>query len=220
MTEFYNNNKINKMQKIKKICLIIFIIIMIIMFIYIIINVTSLSARIKYDIKNTFNRDIQKIDEKDDDLVLLSKVSNNNIYIEKIDVLAPVTWNVTNIQSNTKKALKEGLIHIENTALPGEIGNVFITGHSSDYFWSDGKYKQVFALLDKLENDDKIFIRYKNNIYAYSVTDKRIVLPNDVSILEQGNKKILTLMTCTPVGTSLRRIIIVAKQYYPSIEQN
>ena len=34
--------------------------------------------------------------------------------------------------------------------------------------------------------------------------------PDDVSILKQGNDFKMTLMTCTPVGTSLKRLVVSA----------
>ncbi len=108
--------------------------------------------------------------------------------------------------------LKDGVIHYPGTAEPGEIGNVFITGHSSYYLWDSGRYKDVFARLNQLVPGDEITIYYDQEKYQYTVREKREVQNDDVDVLEQGDEKILTLMTCSPVGTNFRRLVIVADQ--------
>ncbi len=149
-----------------------------------------------------------------DDIINVPAVPNGAIVIEKIDVQAPIVWDVPNTPTETESNLKNGVIHLHGTAKPGEGGNVFITGHSSDYFWSNGKYKEAFVLLDKLVVGDKIYINFNNVIYGYSVVEKKSVKPNDLSVLDQEDKRILSLMTCTPVGTALNRLIIVAEEFY------
>lgn len=135
---------------------------------------------------------------------------NNHLVIPKIGVDAPIEWNIPNEQ--TLDALEKGVAHYQDTALPGEIGNVFITGHSSYYLWAGGSYKQIFALLDKLEAGDRIYLNYQNKVFAYEVTGKKVVKPEDLSVLNQGNQRTLTLMTCVPVGTNLNRLVVSAKQ--------
>jgi LPXTG-site transpeptidase (sortase) family protein len=136
--------------------------------------------------------------------------NNNHLIISKIAVDAPVIWNVSEDQTLT--ALEKGVAHYQGTALPGQIGNVFISGHSSYYWWNEGSYKEVFALLDKLEVGDKITINYDNIQYNYEVVSKKVVGPNDLSVLEQGTGHNLSLMTCVPVGTNLNRLVVLAKQ--------
>lgn len=109
--------------------------------------------------------------------------------------------------------LQKGVIHYPGTAQPGQYGNFFVTGHSSYYPWDPGKYKDVFALLEKLEIGDTYYIYYNQKKYIYKITDRKEVYPNDVSVLDQPNdKKIATLMTCVPVGTDLRRLILQAEE--------
>jgi len=149
-----------------------------------------------------------------DEIIDIPAVSNGKIVIEKIGVEVPIVWDVPNIPADTESNLKNGVIHLRSTAKPGEKGNIFITGHSSDYFWSTGKYKEAFVLLDKLVVGDKIYINFNDVIYGYNVIDKNIVKPDDLSVLEQGDDKILSLATCTPVGTALNRLIVVAEEFY------
>ncbi|MDB5163859.1 MAG: putative sortase, partial [Candidatus Saccharibacteria bacterium] len=79
-----------------------------------------------------------------------------------------------------------------------------------------GEYKFVFTLLDKLQFNDRIFVDYKGTHYIYRVIGTSIVAPNDLTVLNQGSENILTLITCTPVGTSSKRLIIRAQQIVPT----
>lgn len=132
------------------------------------------------------------------------------LVIAKIGVNAPIVWNVPGDQ--TLPALENGVAHYKGTALPGQIGNIFISGHSSYYWWNKGNYKEVFALLEEMNIGDKISINYKGTIYEYVVFDKKVVKPDNIDVLNQPNERILSLMTCVPVGTNLNRLIIIAKQ--------
>jgi len=136
---------------------------------------------------------------------------DNHLYIPKIEVVSPIIWQVPEDQMVGK--LREGVVHYKNTALPGtEGGNVFITGHSSYYSFDPGKFKTIFALLDRLEKGDSIYITYQNKKYEYRVFDKINVSPKDTSVLYPSGKTMVSLMTCVPVGTTWRRIIVKAEQ--------
>ena len=90
---------------------------------------------------------------------------------------------------------------------------MFITGHSSYYTWDPGKFKDVFALLGKLDTGDRFYVYYDQIQYVYEIYEKIEVQPTNVDVLTQpSDKKMATLMTCTPVGTTLRRMIIKADQ--------
>jgi LPXTG-site transpeptidase (sortase) family protein len=127
---------------------------------------------------------------------------------------------VENTAKDTSTGLENGTIHLLGTATPGTTGNVFITGHSSNYIWAPGHYKSVFALLDKLSVGDIIYLKYQNKTYAYKVYEQKIIKSNDTSVLEQSQKSTLTLMTCAPVGTSINRLIIKSNQIYPDPKSN
>ncbi len=120
--------------------------------------------------------------------------------------------NYYSSENEIQKALREGVVHYPFTATPDQYGNVFITGHSSYYPWDKGHYKDIFALLYKLEVGDEYSIYFSGKKYTYRVTDHFEVEPDDISVLDQPtDQKISTLMTCTPVGTTLRRLIVRGK---------
>ncbi len=157
------------------------------------------------------NSDIAEIPSE---LPELKNVENNMINISKISVKAPIVWDVR--EDNILEELKNGVVHYYGTSHPGEGSNIFISGHSSNYFWISNEYDNIFSLLDKLENGDRIEISYKNKQFFYDVTDKKIVGAKDVGVLYNTPEETLTLMTCWPVGTSLNRLIIQAKLIYTS----
>jgi len=150
----------------------------------------------------------------------LPQIDDNSLYLPIINIKAPIFWGVNNNPTEVADGLSKGLIQIKGTALPGEKGNVFITGHSSNYPWAKGNYNHVFALLNKVVVGDVVQVKYKNVDYIYKVSSIKSVEATDVSVMNSSSDSILTLMTCTPVGTSLRRLIVTAKQTYPNPEDN
>lgn len=110
-------------------------------------------------------------------------------------------------------ALRQGVVHYPGTANPGETGNVFFTGHSSYYPWDKGQYKEVFANLNQLSVGDEYFVFYQQKKYTYKIVEKKEVRPSETHVLEQPkDQKLSTLMTCWPVGTALKRLVVVAQQ--------
>ncbi|MBI5732115.1 MAG: sortase [Candidatus Magasanikbacteria bacterium] len=121
--------------------------------------------------------------------------------------------NWSQLEKQIQSGLQNGVVHYPGTAKPGEYGNLFMTGHSSYYPWDPGKFKDVFATLNKLEVGDRYYVYYGQIKYTYEVFEKKEVQPGNVDVLKQPvDQKISTLMTCTPVGTALRRLIITAQE--------
>lgn len=146
-----------------------------------------------------------------DNRLIIPKI-NKNIPIVEIESVNE-TEDLTNIDDEILNGLKNGVVRYPGTAKPGEEGNIFLTGHSSYYLWDDGEYKEVFALLFQLEVGDQVIVYYDQEKFIYQITEKKEVAPSEVNVLAQpdGEHKI-TLMTCTPVGTNLRRLILVGEQ--------
>lgn len=110
------------------------------------------------------------------------------------------------------KDLKQSLIHYGGTANPGAPGNAVIFGHSVlPQFFSPTNYTSIFSTLYTLKKGDEIIINYDEIVYRYVIKEMYEVVPTDLSPLEQSyNTRQLTLITCTPPGTYLRRLIIKA----------
>jgi LPXTG-site transpeptidase (sortase) family protein len=68
-------------------------------------------------------------------------------------------------------------------------------------------------LLHHLENGDTFDIYYLGQKYTYEVTEKSIVDPARLDYMVQSkDRRVATLMTCWPPGTTLKRLVIVGKQ--------
>lgn len=148
--------------------------------------------------------------------------SESSVVIPKINVNAPVVYDETSFdEGRIQKALERGVVHYGNTAVPGQIGNSVIVGHSSNNWWSSGKYKFAFVLLDKLEVGDTFNLHYQGKRYVYQIIEKKVIDPKDLSILSQPtDQSLATLLTCTPAGTSLHRLIVTGKQISPDPAQD
>lgn len=133
---------------------------------------------------------------------------DNHLYIPKIGVSAPVIWEVG--ENDIMKKLEDGVAHYEGSKLPSQNGNVFITGHSSYFWWNRGGYKTVFVLLPKMSTGDKILITYGGQVYKYEVKETFVVRPDQVDVTYSNDKDELTLSTCVPVGTTISRFIVKA----------
>ena len=108
--------------------------------------------------------------------------------------------------------LDKHLIHYAGTALPGEYGNPVIFGHSVlPVFYNPKSYMAVFSKLPTLEKGDEILVDYDGITYTYTVQSYHEVQPDQIEVLEQRyDRQTLTLITCVPPGTYLRRGVILA----------
>ncbi len=131
------------------------------------------------------------------------------LVIRKIDANAAVVANVNPFDSREyQTALSRGIAHAKGTALPDQPGNVFLFSHSSADFLTATRYNSVFYLLDKLVPGDEVDLYYQGKQYTYELRKKVFAKPDEISYLTgDSNKQTLTLMTCWPPGTSLKRLI-------------
>lgn len=198
--------------------------------VYGVINFNAISSTVSYWYKNNFTAQTTEtpppnlvapgVPTLENEKYATPDVSNNHIAIPVLDINAPVTFGVNNINKEVESNLVNGPIQINGTSLPGQTGNVYITGHSSNYVWVKSDYNSIFALLDKLVIGDQIYLNYNNTVYVYQVFDSKIVIPSDTSVLKATNDSRLTLVTCWPVGTSLKRIVVSANQIHPDSKKN
>ena len=141
------------------------------------------------------------------------------LIIPKINVDVPVTYDVGTDNDSQMKAMANGLAHFPiagASSHPGEIGNTVLAGHSSNDLFDSGDYKFIFAQLEKLAIGDSVYANYKSKRYTYVVTKIEIVKPTEVNkLVYKTNKPVLTLLTCTPLGTALNRLLVTAEQVSP-----
>lgn len=138
-----------------------------------------------------------------------------SIIIPKIAAVAPIVANVD--PSDSKKylaALRRGVAQATGTSLPYDEGNMFLFAHSTDAFYNVNTYNAVFYLIGKLTTGDEIDIYYRGKLYKYQVYDKKVVDPASSQYfgIQIPGEKTLTLQTCYPPGTTLKRLVVLAKQ--------
>ncbi len=142
------------------------------------------------------------------------KMQPNLLIVDSLGIQVPIQYPTTTGETAFQAALINGVAHYPGTADPGQFGNCYIFGHSSDYIWSKGHYKNVFAVLPKISIGAEIVISdWQGNKFTYVVTGSYKVAANDTSVLDQAGfaKKLLTLQTSYPVGTALARWVVVAE---------
>ncbi len=137
------------------------------------------------------------------------------VIIKKINVSAPIIWSKTSVEDDMLEDLKKGVVLFPKTGVPGQSGNAVISGHSSNYIWIKGKYNYVFRKLNNLSVGDKIDIRVTQHNgqvfdYNYIVTKKDVVTADSDEIFESKKQPAITLVTCWPLGTNWKRLMVRA----------
>ncbi|MFZ6034934.1 MAG: sortase [Patescibacteria group bacterium] len=135
------------------------------------------------------------------------------IVIPKIAANAKVIANVDPFNQKTyQTALTMGVAHAAGTAFPGHAGNTFIFAHSSVDWYTANRYNSVFYLLYKLEKGDEVDVYFEDKKFVYRVKEKKFVNPEEIFYLDPITKdggSTMTLMTCWPPGTSLKRLVVL-----------
>lgn len=149
--------------------------------------------------------------------------SEPRLIIPKINVDVPVVYDIGADNDSQMAAMEKGVAHFAipgASSHPGEVGNTAIAGHSSNDLFDGGDYKFIFAQLDKLAVGDSIYAHYNGKRYTYVVTNKEVVKPNQINkLVNPTDKPILTLITCTPLGTAINRLLVTAEQVSPDPTQ-
>jgi LPXTG-site transpeptidase (sortase) family protein len=108
------------------------------------------------------------------------------------------------VEGASRRELSEGPGHMKHTAQPGETGNAVITGHRDTFF------RHIY----ELNKGDQIQVRRSGRLFTYEVTGKRIVMPEDISVIKPTTDPQLTLITCYPtyyIGPAPKRLVVFSK---------
>ncbi|HEY5027517.1 MAG TPA: class D sortase [Candidatus Angelobacter sp.] len=120
------------------------------------------------------------------------------LQIPKIQVDAIV------VEGASRRELSEGPGHMKQTAQPGESGNAVITAHRDTFF------RHIY----ELNKGDQIQVRRSGRTFTYEVTGRRIVMPEDISVIKPTDNPQLTLITCYPtyyIGPAPKRLVVFSK---------
>ncbi len=108
------------------------------------------------------------------------------------------------VEGASRKQLSEGPGHMKETAMPGEVGNAVITGHRDTFF------RHIY----ELNKGDEIVVRRAGQVFRFEVTGKKIVYPEDVSVIRPTADAQLTLITCYPtyyIGPAPKRLVVFSR---------
>jgi sortase A len=120
--------------------------------------------------------------------------------------IARIGLSVIIIDGDDGKTLRRAAGHVPGTALPGQPGNVGITGHRDTFF----------RPLRNIKVDDVITLTTLQGEYRYRVVSTKVVSPKDVAVLASTGGDVLTLVTCYPfyfVGAAPNRFIVRAERF-------
>ena len=152
--------------------------------------------------------------------IVIDKEYDKPMYIDIASIGISNIKISANVDSYNEKVynqfLKQGLAHFKGTPLPGDGGNAFIYGHSAVESFFDSHQnlpETIFSRLGNIDIGQEVDIKKDEKILKYIVRSKKIVAPDDFSILEsQNNKETITMMTCWPLGIGTKRLIVVAER--------
>jgi sortase A len=140
----------------------------------------------------------KRISAYEDSLALGGDVALAILRIPKIKLEAPVFDGTDDL------TLNRGVGRIRGTARIGEQGNLGIAGHRDGFFRG----------LESIAPGDVLELVRPGERDSYTVTEIRIVRPEDTSVLSPTAVPTLTLVTCFPfyfVGHAPKRYIVIAQ---------
>jgi sortase A len=117
--------------------------------------------------------------------------------IPRIDLSATV------LEGSDDATLSRAAGHIEDTALPGTMGNAGVAAHRDT----------IFRPVRNLRIGDVMTVTTADGVYEYRVDRTMIVNPEDVYVLDPTGHATLTLVTCYPftfIGHAPQRFIVQA----------
>ena len=117
--------------------------------------------------------------------------------IQQIALSVPVLSNFD------PDSLTRGVGHIPGTAVPGGLGNLGLAGHRDTFF----------RPLRNVKLGMKIDIITHGGDFRYMIDSTEIVTPDQVRVLDIGDRPEMTLITCYPfdyIGAAPRRFIVHA----------
>jgi sortase A len=115
------------------------------------------------------------------------------------------------VEGTSVADLKRGPGRIVQSAQPGEVGNLVISGHRTTY-------GAPFADVDRLVPGDAVVVETRDRWFTYRVTGTRIVAPTAVEVTlpvpgqpgAEPTERLLTLTTCHPKYSARERMIVSA----------
>jgi len=125
---------------------------------------------------------------------------DNRLVIPKIGVDNEI------VDGADERALWRGIWRYPASSTPDRGGNTVLTGHRFQYLAGP----RTLYLLDQVNVGDIIMVYWKGAEYDYTVRERKVVNPDEVSILDNTPDAQLTIYTCTPLFTTKQRLVLIA----------
>lgn len=127
------------------------------------------------------------------------------LHVPSLDDYEP--WTV--VEGVDVPSLKRGPGHMPGTAMPGQIGNVVLSGHRTTY-------GAPFNRWDELGAGDRVVLETQDGWFTYTLTSSQVVAPTtvDVTLPVPGRRgaaptePLLTMTTCEPEYSAAERMIV------------
>ena len=120
------------------------------------------------------------------------------IDIPKVNLHLPVSE--TTVTDGTWEISPDGASHWDNSANPGEAGNIVIYGHNKTNLFGPIRWLSL--------GDEIILTDAQGNEHNYRITETVTVPPTQTEYILPKDEEILTLYTCTGLFDSQRYLVI------------
>lgn len=113
------------------------------------------------------------------------------------------------VEGTSYRQLKIAPGHVNGTPTAGDSGNSVISAHRDTFF------RHIY----ELQKGDDILVRRGGRVFTFQVTGKKVVEPDDVSVLAHTSDAELTLLTCYPIyyiGPAPERLAVFSKLAHQS----
>ena len=117
-------------------------------------------------------------------------------------IIPKINISVAVAEGTDMETLKYAVGHFTGTAMPGEKGNFAVAGHRSY------TYNEFLNKADQLSIGDEIIVQTKKGEFTYIIYETKVVLPEEISVLDPTKDATCTLVTCTPIRVATHRLII------------
>lgn len=141
------------------------------------------------------------LEEKKIDLLKTGEILGY-IQIDKINVYLPI------YEGTDDNTLHKGIGHLEKSSLPTKnyAYHSVLVGHTGI------STKKFFDDLPSLRVGDEFVITILNEKFKYKIYEIKKVLPNQTKDLKiQENRKLVTLVTCTPKYVNSYRLLVMGR---------
>ena len=92
-------------------------------------------------------------------------------------------------EGTDNQTLKNYIGMFKGAAMPGQVGNFSVAAHNNIH-------TELFRNLNKVNIGDEVKVTTRTNTYTYKITSKQTVSPTSIEVINNSNKKEITLITC------------------------